>query len=79
MGILYSFEFIVLICGAVFNYRMAILEKAPGLLWSGLSIVATLFTWLVLGWGLIGIIVGQVALFILIWLVRAILGGKGRR
>ena len=79
MGILYSFEFIVLICGAVFYYRMAILEKAPGLLWSGLSIVATLFTWLVLGWGLIGIIVGQVALFILIWLVRAIFGGKGMR
>ncbi len=73
------FELFVLICGAVFYYRLAILEKASGILWSGLSIAVTLFSWLVLGWSLIGIIAGQVALFVVIWLARAIFGGKGMR
>ncbi len=73
------FELIVLICGAVFYYRLAIMEKASGILWSGLSIAVTLFLWLVLEWDLIGIIAGQVALFIVIWIIRAIFGGKGMR
>ncbi len=63
----------------MFYYRLAILEKASGILWSGLSIAVTLFSWLVLGWSLIGIIAGQVALFVVIWLARAIFGGKGMR
>ena len=71
------FALFILIAGAIFFYRLAVFEKASGILWSSLSIAVSLATWLGLGWDMLGIAVGQGALFLVIWLARAIFGKSG--
>ena len=73
---LYSFQFVLLLLCAVFYYKAAELEDAPRLLWAGLSVLVYLVTWMLLSWGLIGCLVGQVGLFGAITLVSVIRKGK---
>ena len=73
---MYSFDLLVLLASAVFYYRAAQFEDAPALLWSGLSVLTFLITWMVLSWGMIGSIAGQVALFLLITITRVVLEKK---
>ncbi len=65
-------QVVVLVACATFYYRAAELERESGILWAGLSVLVFLLGWLALGWGLLGCIGGQVALFIGITLVRAV-------
>jgi len=59
----HSFQFFLLLACAVFYYKAAMMEDASGLLWSGLSVLVFVITWVVLGWGWLGCLVGQAALF----------------
>jgi len=59
----YSFTFFLLLACAVFYYKAAMMEDASGLLWSGLSVLVFGITWIVLGWGWLGCLIGQAALF----------------
>ena len=68
----YSFNFLILIAFAIFYNRAAESEDAPAILWTALSIAISVLTWLVLHWGMLGMILGQVALFIGISLFRAL-------
>jgi hypothetical protein len=63
---------------AVFYYRAADIEDAPRLLWSGLSILLYLLTWLWLGWGVLANLLAQVALLIGIAIVRVMRERMGR-
>jgi hypothetical protein len=67
---LYSFQFVFLLACAVFYYKAAELDKAPGLLWAGLSVLIYLLTWQVFHWGWVGCLAGQVSLLAGITLVR---------
>ena len=66
------FPLVVLIVCAVFFYRAAEAEDASGLLWAALSVVISIFIlrYTALGW--IGMLIGQVGLFIGIGLFRAL-------
>ena len=77
MGRLYQFEIIILLAFAIFYYRLGVFEKASGILWCCLSLAVSLITWLLPGWGFLGITAGQVALFFVIWFARAIFGKSG--
>lgn len=68
----YSFNFVLLIVFAVFFYRAAESEDAPAILWTLLSIAISVLIWQVLRWGLLAMILGQVALFIGIGVFRAL-------
>lgn len=68
----YSFNFVLLIVFAIFFYRAAEFEDTSPILWTALSIVVSIVTWQVLHWGLLGMILGQVALFIGIGAFRAL-------
>ena len=56
---------------AVFFYRAAEFEDGPGLLWAALSVAISLLFWMVFRLGWIGIILGQVGLFVGITLFRS--------
>jgi len=68
----YSFNFLLLIVFAVFFYRAGEFDNAPGILWAALSVVISLLVWQWLRWGLLAMVLGQVALFVGIGVVRAI-------
>ena len=69
----YSFEFVVLLAAAVLYYKAAELEKLDHpMLWAGLSIAVSMFTWRFLSWGVIGCIGGQVVLAIGIGVSRVL-------
>ena len=72
----YSFQFVLRLLCAAFYCQAAELEDAPRLLWAGLSVLVYLVTWMLLSWGLIGCLVGQVGLFGAITLVSVIRKGK---
>ena len=57
------------LCGAFF-YRAAEFENESRLLWCGLSIVISLATLFFLHWGWLGIVFGQVGLFVGITVFR---------
>jgi len=57
------------LCGAFF-YRAAEFENESRLLWCGLSIVISLATMFFLHWGWLGIVFGQVGLFVGITVFR---------
>jgi len=58
---------------AIFFYRAGMFDGSPGLLWAVLSVVISLLIWQWLGWGLLEMmILGQIALFVGIGIVRAI-------
>jgi hypothetical protein len=73
----WSLELVLLIACAVFYYRLAVFEKAPPVLWAALSVGTFIFTLVGLKWGLLGIIAGQVGLFVGIIVVRAVFGKGG--
>jgi hypothetical protein len=78
LGLLYSFQFVLLLVCAAFYYKAADLEDASGILWSGLSILVFLLSWRLLGWGLPGNLFGQAVLFGAITLTRVFRDRKNR-
>jgi len=62
LGLLYSIQFVLLLCFAAGYYKAAEIENASGILWAGLSVVIFLITWRLFGWGVPGILLGQAAL-----------------
>ncbi len=71
----YNLHTILTIVFAIFYYKAADIEKASKLLWTSLSIVVSLGT-KILGWGLPGLILGQIALLFIIGIVRCLLSMK---
>jgi hypothetical protein len=71
-GPFYSFQtFFLIICAAAY-YKAAELEKASGILWTGMSVLVFLLTWLGFGWDFPGNLLGQVALLGGITLARVL-------
>ncbi len=68
----YTFNFVLMAVFAIVFYRAGILEGAPGLLWAALSVAISLSIWQWLGWGLLAMILGQIALFVGIGIARVI-------
>jgi hypothetical protein len=66
----YSFKFVMLLACAVFYYKAAEIEGSSGFLWSVLSVLIFILTWIVLSWGWLGCLLGQVGLFAGIAFVR---------
>lgn len=61
---------VVLSVCAITFYRAGQLERSWGLLWAALSIMVSVLALRFLGWGLIGVLLGQACLFIGITLYR---------
>jgi len=75
MMFVYDFRIVALLACAIFYLRAAQGEEGSyqmgtGLFWAGLSVLIFLTTWLVLAWGLVGCLVGQVGLYVAITCVR---------
>jgi hypothetical protein len=68
----YSFQFVLLIVFAVFFYRAGVFDNGPALLWAVLSVLISLLVWQCLRWGLLGMIAGQIGLFVGIAVFRVI-------
>ncbi len=60
----YSLHTVLLLACVVFYFKAADFENAPRLLWTGLSVLVFLLTWLVFGWGLFGCLIGQALLLV---------------
>jgi len=58
-----------------FYYKAADIAEAPKLLWTGLPVIVSLAS-RILPWGLLGLIFGQVVLFFVIAIVRAVISNK---
>jgi predicted branched-subunit amino acid permease len=71
----YGLDTVVIIAFAVFYYKIADIESTSKLLWTGLSIVCSLLC-RILGFGLLGLVLGQIILFVAIALMRLILRRK---
>ncbi len=63
-------EIVVLSVCALTFYRAGKQERGPGLLWAALSVAAALLALRFLNWGIIGVFVGQAALFVGITIYR---------
>jgi len=68
----YDFRFVMLLACAAFYYRAAHWENVSGLLWTGLSVLVFVVTWIVLSLGLIGCLIGQVSLYIIITIIKVL-------
>ncbi len=68
----YSFNAVLLVVFAVCFYRAGVFDNGPALLWAVLSAAISLLVWQVFHWGLMGMIVGQVGLFVGIGVVRVV-------
>jgi hypothetical protein len=68
----YSFNFLVMVGAAIFFYRAAVFEESPAWIWTGLSIAISVVIWQALHWGLLSLILGQVGLYLGIWIYRII-------
>jgi len=68
----YSFSFLATVLFAIFFYRAGEFDGGPGLLWAGLSVAISLLVWRWLGLGWLGIILGQVGLFVGIGVFRVL-------
>jgi hypothetical protein len=68
----YSFNFVLLVVFAVFFYRAGVFDDGPALLWAVLSILISFLFWQWLQWGLMGMILGQIGLFVGIGVVRVV-------
>jgi hypothetical protein len=77
-GMLYSFQFVFLLICATAYYRAADLEGRSGIVWAGMSVGMFMLTWRVLGWGYLGNLTGQLALFGAITLWRVVQHQRGR-
>jgi hypothetical protein len=63
LGPLYTFEFVLLLGCAALYFKLAELDPhASPMLWAGMSVLVFFVTWRWLGWGLLGDVVGQIAL-----------------
>ena len=60
---------LIALCGAFF-YRAAEIENASGLLWCSLSVLISVACMFFLHWGLLGVVLGQVGLFVGITVFR---------
>ena len=69
---LYSFEFVILVASATLFFRMAKAENSPVFLWTSLSILISVITWIVFNWGILGCVAGQLVLFIAITTYRTL-------
>lgn len=69
---IYSFGFVVTVVCAIFFYRAALMERAPGLLWATLSVAVSITTWQGFGWGVFAMFLSQLALFLGIGVFRAL-------
>jgi hypothetical protein len=76
LGLIYSVQFVLLLCFAAGYYKAAEIENASGMLWAGMSIVIFLITWRLFGWGVPGNLMGQGARLGGITAVRVIRGFK---
>jgi hypothetical protein len=56
---------------ALFYYRAAEFENSSGVGWAGLSLLVSVLCWRVFHFGWLGVLLGQVALFIGITICRA--------
>jgi len=68
----YSLNFVLIVVFAIFFYRAGVSEDSPGLLWAALSVAISFLIWQWLGWGLLGMILGQIGLFFGISIFRVI-------
>jgi hypothetical protein len=68
----YSFNFVAMVVFAIFFYRAGVFDDGPALLWAVLSIGISLLVWQVLKWGMAGLILGQIGLFVGIGVVRVV-------
>jgi hypothetical protein len=66
----YSFTFVLMIVFAIFFYRAGEFEGSSGLLWAILSVVISVVAWRVFRWGILGILMAQIGLFIGITVFR---------
>jgi hypothetical protein len=74
-----SLHLVLLAACAVFFYRAADMEHGPALVWGGLSVLIYLLAWRVLGWGVLGCLLGQVALFAGITAIRMLRAARPDR
>lgn len=72
----YSLKFVMLLAFAVFYFKAAEMENCSGFLWSALSVLVFILTWIVLLWGYVGCLLGQVVLFTGITVVRVLRGSE---
>jgi hypothetical protein len=64
LGILeIAFAGLLMVVSAIVIFRCAVIEYVNPWLWCELSVFVSMLTWRVLGWGVIGVMVGQVLLF----------------
>lgn len=70
---LYSIHLVILVAFAVFFYRAAQMDRSPGIIWAGLSILVYLLTLLAFSWGYLGCVMGQIILFFGIAVVRVLM------
>ena len=61
---------LTILCFAIFFHRAAEFEDESTLIWCGLSVLISVLTIFWLHWGLLGMISGQIGLFIGITIVR---------
>ena len=71
-----SLYLVLLFACAGVAYTAAEIEHASTVMWTSLSVLAFLITWLVLGWGLLGCLGGQVILLGGVTLVRLLAARK---
>ena len=68
----YSWNFLLMVVSAIFFYRAGEFDGGPGLLWAALSVAISLVIWQWLHWGVLEMLLGQVALFVGIGVYRVI-------
>lgn len=68
----YSLQFVMLLGCAAFYYKGAEMEGVSGFLWSTLSVLIFILTWIVLSWGSLACLLGQGVLFAGITVVRVL-------
>lgn len=78
MGIfgVYSLDTILAIVFAFLYYKAAEIDNSSGTIWAGLSVIVSLAIRLT-GLGLLGLILGQAALFFALTIIRVLFSRKG--
>jgi hypothetical protein len=71
-GPLYTYQIFFVVGCAVLFYRVADMEDESTIIWPGLSIGIYLVTLCVLGWGLLGNLLGQAGLMAVMVAVRMV-------
>jgi hypothetical protein len=68
----YSVNFVLLIAFAVFYYRAGEFDNGKGLLWAAISLTISCLILKWLHWGAVGMVFGQILLFVGIGIFRMI-------